>query len=318
MSDVIVIGGGLSGLSAAWELERLHVDYTLIEVKNRLGGSIHTVHERGFILDAYDFAIEKTGDWAFLAELGLAGALAVVDVTADAEIVIFKDGTETLIDALVSKITAPVLLRMAVSSLGRLESGRFGVCLENGLMLDARALVIAAPARYAERMLRSLQPEAAYRLLDYRYDSVARVSLGYDRAMLDALPAQPSEDEYPITFWQMTDHPARVPAGHVLLRAGVRLEVEDVVPDKLALEVAALVRLPLNPAAARVAYWAEGDPLTRRWAGHSENIAAIERLLPPGVALVGSDYRAERFDQRVEQGRAAARTVAAWLRQHGK
>jgi protoporphyrinogen oxidase len=315
LSDVIVIGGGLSGLAAAWELEQLGVDYTLIEVKNRLGGSIHTVEEAGFILDGYTFVIEKIGAWNFLDDLGLAQPLAVVGQVNEAELVIFKAGTGALIDALAAKISAPVMLRMAVSSLGRLDNGRFAVCLENGLMLAARALVIAAPARYAERMLRSLAPEVAYRLLDYRYDCVARVSLGYEQALAGEIPPAPPDDDYPITFWQVTDHPARVPPGHVLLRAGVRLEVEDVVPDTLALEVAALVQLPLNPAVAHVDYWAEGDPLTRHWAGHAENMRAIERLLPPGVTLVGSDYLAENFAERIAQGREAAHSTANWLRQ---
>ncbi len=40
---------------------------------------------------------------------------------------------------------------------------------------------------------------------------------------------------------------------------------------------------------------------------------AIDSLLPRPVALVGSDYRAFRLDQQIEQGRAAARQVAAAL-----
>ena len=40
MPDVIIIGGGLTGLSAAFELEKLGIAYTLIEVKGRLGSNI--------------------------------------------------------------------------------------------------------------------------------------------------------------------------------------------------------------------------------------------------------------------------------------
>lgn len=315
MPDVIVIGGGLTGLSAAWELERLAFDYTLIEVKDRLGGSIRTTRERGFVLDAADFIIEKTQYWRFLDLLDLTEALVTLDQSNDGEQVLFKDGTETLIEALAARLTHPLMLRMAVSSVGRLENGRFALCLENGLILDARALVLAVPARYAERMLRTLQIEAAYRLSDYRYDSIARVSLGYPRALLEHIPTDPAADDYPITFWDVIDEPHRVPPEHVLLRAGIRLEVEDVVPRGLALEVAAGLRLPLNPTVQRVDYWPEADPLTPNWPDHAENMEIIERLLPPGVVLVGSDYNAQRFGQRVEQGRAAARAVTNWLRQ---
>jgi protoporphyrinogen oxidase len=315
MGDVIVIGGGLTGLSAAWELERLGISYTLIEVKDRVGGSIHTLRENGFVLDAASFLLEKRGKWDFLDMLDMKHALSVVSIEQSAQKVIFKKGTQTVIDALTATFTAPVMLRMAVSSVGRLDNGLFSVCLENGLMMTARALVIAIPARYAERVLRSLQPEVAFRLLDYRYDSVARASLGYRRDEIGAIPTTPPDGDYPITFWHVTDHPSRVPPDHLLIRAGVRLEVEDVVPDNLPLEIAALMQWPLNPTVARVDYWPEADPLTCHGRGHEANMTAIERLLPPGVALAGSDYRGLRFDQRVEQGRAAALDVTNWLRQ---
>ncbi len=48
MANVVVIGGGLTGLAAAWELERQRIPYTLIEVKKRFGGSIITERRDGF------------------------------------------------------------------------------------------------------------------------------------------------------------------------------------------------------------------------------------------------------------------------------
>lgn len=48
MRDVVIIGGGLSGLAAAYELEKHNVDYTLIEVKRELGGSIRTLKKDDF------------------------------------------------------------------------------------------------------------------------------------------------------------------------------------------------------------------------------------------------------------------------------
>jgi hypothetical protein len=47
--------------------------------------------------------------------------------------------------------------------------------------------------------------------------------------------------------------------------------------------------------------------------GHSENMDAIERLLPERAALVGSDYQTRRFEERVTQGREAARKIGALL-----
>ncbi len=40
---VIVLGGGLSGLAAGWELSKLGYDIQLLEARGRLGGLVHTV-----------------------------------------------------------------------------------------------------------------------------------------------------------------------------------------------------------------------------------------------------------------------------------
>lgn len=311
MRDVVIIGGGLTGLAAAWELEQLGVAYRLIELKGRMGGSVGSAHAEGFIVDSGPFLLERDGDYRFLHELRLDDALTPSDTASDK--LIFRQGTQALVDALSLRLTRPLMRRMAVSSLGPLGEDRFGVCLENGVMLDAAALIVAAPARYAEHMLRSLQPEVAYRLFEYRYDCIARVHLGYRADDLPPLPATPPED-YAITDWHVTRHPDRVPAGHVLVEVGLRLAVEDEVPPDLPLQLAAAMHWPLNPVMARVDYWPTAHPLTCRQPDYAETIATIERLLPSRVALVGSDYRAQRLDQRIQQGRAAARQVVAALR----
>lgn len=304
MSDIFIVGGGLTGLSAAWELEKLGARYTLIEVKPRLGGSIYTERRDGFVLDGGAFVLEKYGDWAFLDELGLSDALVTIGKYRDGELVIFKHGTQTLTDAIASKLTNPILKRMAVSSVGPLDD-RYGVCLENGIMMDASALIITAPARYAEHMLRSLSPEAALRLLDYQYDLVARVSLGYRKQ--DVTELQHDEANAALKFVQMYDMPERVPPDHVLVRAGVRVEGK---PDKNALIRTVRDYIGVaDPVMEWVYYWSEADPLTRYLPEHEDNMNTIDRLLPETVALVGSDYRARHLNEQVEQGREAARRI---------
>lgn len=41
-TDVLIIGGGLSGLALAWQLEQANLDYQLIEARARFGGRIHS------------------------------------------------------------------------------------------------------------------------------------------------------------------------------------------------------------------------------------------------------------------------------------
>jgi protoporphyrinogen oxidase len=306
LADVIIIGGGLTGMAAAWELEQRRISYRLIEVKNRLGGSIVTRREAGFTLDGVGLEHEQYGEWAFLPELGLEDALVPLGRYRDGQLVVFRDGTQTLTDAIERRLTAPIMKRMAVSSIGQVGA-HFGICLENGLMLDARAVIVTAPARYAAHMLHSFQPDAALLLLDYRYDPVVRVSLGY-RA--DAAPDIP--DNLPLKFIQRYTQPERIPADHVLIRAGVRLDGVIKSPDDALRRVRSLLNAP-DPVVQWAYYWAEADPLSRYLPEHAEAMDALDRLLPAGVVVAGSDYRAKRLDQQVEQGRAAARRIAEYL-----
>ncbi|MBE0702497.1 MAG: FAD-dependent oxidoreductase [Afipia sp.] len=307
MSDVIVIGGGLSGLSAAWELERLGIAYTLIEVKPRLGGSIQTERVDGFVIDHGPFVLEKYGDWPFLPELGLQNNLTAIGRYRDGELVIFAAGTQTLVDALASRLTAPRMLRMAVSSLGAIDGQRYGICLENGVMLEARAIVIAVPARYADHMLRTVAPEAALRLSDYRYDPVVRVHLAFRRQDLPRDLPIPTGGLF--KFAEAYVLPDRVPPDHALVRVGVRLNIDPAVATPEQALAAARRYFDVEPILARAHYWSEADPLTCYLPEHSANMDTVDTALPTGIALVGSDYRARRLPDRVEQGRAAARKI---------
>ncbi len=321
MSQIVVIGAGLTGLAACWELERIGVDYTLIEVKPRLGGSIHTTRQNGFIFDDAAFAHEKYSEWAFLEALGLpeAETLRQIGVYRDGTLVAFRRGTDSLVEALSAQIKHTVMRRMAVSSIGFIDDRRLGICLENGLMLETKGVVAAVPARYAEHMLRSLSMDAALRLLDYEYDPTIRVSLGYHRSDLitfdiDQVMERASVAGTPLKFLQLYVHeelPERIPPEHVMLRAGLRLS-DTVQPGEALKFVTGAVESP-QPLAHSVGWWPEGDPLTRYLPEHTAIMDALEMSLPPNVALVGSDYRARRLNEQVEQGMAAARKIVACI-----
>jgi protoporphyrinogen/coproporphyrinogen III oxidase len=81
MKRIVIIGGGISGLAAAHRLIELseaqhqHVDITLLEAGNRLGGIIHTEQRDGFVIER--------GPDSFISEkpeaLELAGRLKIDD-----------------------------------------------------------------------------------------------------------------------------------------------------------------------------------------------------------------------------------------------
>lgn len=324
MRDAVIIGGGLSGLAAAWTLQQAGIRFTLIEVKPRLGGSIASHTAAGFIMDSGPM-IHTIADHdaftAYLGQLGLGEAFQVLPPEGDhpGPRILFNQGSAVLIDALAARITAPRLMRMAVSTLGFMDAPgyrRFSICLENGMLLDADALIIAAPARHAERMLHTLAPEISFALLDYRYDHIARVSLGYSAPDLPRIPDEIPQG-YPVTALYHTAHPQRVLPDGMTLQTSVRFDPAKGLSSDIVGELAALMGWPLNPAADHIAIWPESDPIMWVDDDHSATMRTIDQLLPDGVALAGSDYIASGtppcLDERIGQGQTAARRVIDWL-----
>ncbi|MCA0455136.1 MAG: FAD-dependent oxidoreductase [Chloroflexi bacterium] len=311
MRDVVIIGGGLSGLSAARELQRLNIPYRLIEVKKRLGGSIVSESTDGFVLDGGAFSFHRDDDWSFLPELGLQNALVPVVDSHQRDLVAFSGGTEMLVNALAKDLNGTFIHRMAISSLGTLD-GKFTLCLENGLMWDAAALIVAAPARHAERMFRTLAPELSFRLFNYGYDTITRVSVGYKKDDMPVPPIFPWDVAIPFYSW--TDSPQRVPPGHVLLNLGVRMLPKAVKAEAIISEIHRQIKAQGKPVISRVDYWEDADPLPPHLPDFTEKTAALEGLLPPGVALAGSDYHGLSLAARVAAGQRAAQSIGAYLK----
>jgi oxygen-dependent protoporphyrinogen oxidase len=76
-SPVVIIGAGISGLSAAYELHRRGVTPIVLEASDRAGGLILTEREGPFVLDAGPDSIlaTKPGGTTLCEELGLSGRL---------------------------------------------------------------------------------------------------------------------------------------------------------------------------------------------------------------------------------------------------
>jgi oxygen-dependent protoporphyrinogen oxidase len=70
---VAVIGGGLAGVSTAYELARAGADFTLYEASQRLGGIVETVHRDGFVVECGPDSWVTEKPWAreLAVELGL-------------------------------------------------------------------------------------------------------------------------------------------------------------------------------------------------------------------------------------------------------
>jgi oxygen-dependent protoporphyrinogen oxidase len=57
VNDVVVVGGGISGLVTAWRLKRAGADVCLLESDDQLGGCMRTEHRDGFILEKGPFNV---------------------------------------------------------------------------------------------------------------------------------------------------------------------------------------------------------------------------------------------------------------------
>lgn len=304
---VVIVGGGLTGLSAARALEQQRIPYTLIEVQRQPGGSLQTVRQAGFVMDGAGLLSDASlRESPLLADAGLAEAL-----TAAPGGVLFRHGTDTLVAALLARLTGPRLMRMAVSSTGELENGRFALCLENGLLLDARALILALPARYAARLFYGYRSAITEHLLPWQYETITRFSCGYTGPVTvpaDSLPAE-------VAWLHHLPPGERTPPGGTLLQIALRAA-----PDEAAARLPEVLRaLDLPPPAVTARHvWPEADLIFPP--DHMARVAALHALLPPGMVLAGSDYAAPpprpgvaHLAQRLADGVAAARQVQAFL-----
>jgi oxygen-dependent protoporphyrinogen oxidase len=72
---VVIVGGGISGLSAAYDLARAGIPHTLFEKQHRLGGVIQTLVENDCVLECGpdSFLAAKPDALALIKELGLEG-----------------------------------------------------------------------------------------------------------------------------------------------------------------------------------------------------------------------------------------------------
>ena len=75
--DVIVVGGGISGLAAAYELRRHGVSVRVLEASDRPGGVIQTDRFDGWVIDGGpdSMLVQKPAAVGLCRELGIADRL---------------------------------------------------------------------------------------------------------------------------------------------------------------------------------------------------------------------------------------------------
>lgn len=96
-ADVLVLGGGVSGLSAAWGLMRAGLRVTLLEARNRPGGVIRSRRDGGWLEEAGPNTLAVSPQLhAVLRDLGLDGAVLLSDPQAARRYVVSGGRLEAL------------------------------------------------------------------------------------------------------------------------------------------------------------------------------------------------------------------------------
>lgn len=79
----VVVGAGLSGLSAAWALARSGREVVVLEGSPRAGGAVRTIVRDGFLLEIGPNTVRPSPElWGLIGDLGLAGEALFSDPRA--------------------------------------------------------------------------------------------------------------------------------------------------------------------------------------------------------------------------------------------
>lgn len=88
--DVAIIGGGITGLAAAYELAQRQIGFVLLEAARSFGGTVQTEHIHGFTIDSGPDALlaQKPAAIDLCREIGLGDRL--VPMSACGAYVLFR------------------------------------------------------------------------------------------------------------------------------------------------------------------------------------------------------------------------------------
>lgn len=173
MHDVLVVGGGISGLATAWHLQRRGLDVTLWESASHPGGKIRSVRQQDWLTEAgATWLMDPVGDPTEVIESVGLGPL-LVRKQPDAARYLLRDGA---------------LQRVPASAAGVLHSGLFSI--RGRLRLALEPLI---PRRHrssetvADFVRRRLGPE----VLRYGIEPYVAASLGSDPERAEAYTTLP-------------------------------------------------------------------------------------------------------------------------------
>jgi protoporphyrinogen oxidase len=344
---VAVVGAGIAGLSAAWELTRSGADPIVLDAERRPGGLIVTERRDGFVVEGgpdgflaaepdiqdlareigigdrlVDQAVNGSTLWTGkrLKPLAVGRAAELLGIQAPAEADLsrgfrsFASGMADVVDALVARVGQRI--RRAQGVTGLVSSGNgWRLSMTGGSSLDTDAVVLAVPAWVMSRLLASVGVVRARSLGEVLYHPSLTVSLAYRTSQVPAglegsgfVSAVEWEGAVRACTYAWRKFPGRAPDGYALLRAF--LAPVDGDPGAIAhAELGPILGLRGAPVWTRAFEWPRGLPRYHR--GHAERLAGVRESLArfPPLAIAGAGVDGAGVSACVKSGRAAGQSM---------
>jgi len=343
---VIIVGGGLAGLSAALDLVDGGADVTLLEAGDRFGGQVRTTRERGFLVEegADGFAPEQLALRGLVRDLRLDDELLIPEdlptlvlerrngsrafrtppepVAGAVSAITMRHGMSALVRAMTRRLEGRADLRVGSAAVALEQSGtQMMVYPELGPALVADAVVLALPARAAAWLLHPIQAECARALASLNARSLIVTSVAYRRGdvahPLDAagflVPHTPGDEGLEACAFVTSTMAQRAPADAVLLRALLRPARGELASttDEGWVRAAHTILSPVlglgaEPVAAWVARWTDAIPMIDAEYKHLLAEAVGELARLGRLALAGAAFGDPGLDGALRSGREAA------------
>ncbi len=239
----------------------------------------------------------------------------------------FRNGMATLPETLASRLGGSIRKGADVVAMSR-NGKAWRLALASGDSIDVDAVICAAPAYAASRILAAIAPTAAKMLGQISYASAATVNLTFRESDFDGPPRAfgfvvPAIEHRRIIAGSFSSFKfeGRAPAGAILARAFVGGEMsremmrlsDDEMIAAVRDEFRALLGVTAAPGFAEVRRWPDSMPQYE--VGHLTRVAEIERAVAesPMVAIAGAAYRGVGIPDCIRSGEAAADAIFAKL-----
>ncbi|MFQ5735618.1 MAG: protoporphyrinogen oxidase [Thermodesulfobacteriota bacterium] len=219
-----------------------------------------------------------------------------------------SEGLSEMIETLLEKLRASghteIRTGVAVTEV-RQKGAAYEVGVSGGPSIKADAVIIAAPAYAASKLLKGVDPWVSDRLATIPYVSTATVSIAFRKKDIKhplngfgfVVPKTENRKIMAAT-WTSVKFSGRAPEDSVLIRCFVGGSKNMELVDRSDAEMVKMVRAELKdimgidaqPVLTRVFKWKNSMP--QYTIGHDERIASIEEKLAryPGLYLAGSAY----------------------------